>query len=85
MNTYDIRNMGTRQWIFWATGIPVTFVVLGLAVVAILNFDPVRGLWARLVERDGDRRVEEEWTHDRVMNRHTAPVYPMPQETYEYY
>ena len=60
MNTYDIRNMDTRQWIFWATAIPVTIIVMALAVVAVLNIDPVRALWARIVERDGKRRVVED-------------------------
>ena len=57
MNTYDIRNMGTKQWIFWATAIPVTFLVVGLAVVAVLHIDSIRELWARIVERDKKRRA----------------------------
>lgn len=57
MNTYDIRNMGTRQWLFWATAVPVTVLVIGLAIAAVLNFEPVRGLWAGIVERDRSRRV----------------------------
>lgn len=60
MNTYDIRNMDTRQWIFWATAIPVTIIVMALAVFAVLHIDPVRALWARIVERDGNRRVVED-------------------------
>ena len=60
MNTYDIRNMGTSQWIFWAAAIPVTIIVVGLAVVAVLKIDAARGLWAKIIERDGNRRVEEE-------------------------
>ena len=60
MNTYDIRNTNTRQWIFWATAIPVTILVMGLAIVAVLKFDPLRGVWARLVERDRRQRVGRE-------------------------
>ena len=60
MNTYDIRNMDTKQWLFWATAVPVTVLVMGLAVVAVLNFDPVRGLWARVVDRDNSQRVRRE-------------------------
>lgn len=44
MNTYDIRNMDTKQWLPWATAVPVTVLVMGLAVVAVPNFDPVREL-----------------------------------------
>ena len=57
MNTSDIRNMGKNQWIFWATAIPVTFLVVGLAVIAVLHIDSVRELWARIVERDRKQRV----------------------------
>ena len=60
MNTYDIRNMDTRQWLFWATAVPVTVLVMGLAVVAVLNFDLVRGIWARVVDRDNSQRVRRE-------------------------
>ena len=60
MNTYDIRNMDTKQWLFWATAVPVTVLVMGLAVVAVLNFDPVRALWARVVDRDNSQRVGRE-------------------------
>lgn len=60
MNTYDIRNMNTKQWLFRATAVPVTVPVMGLAVVAVLNFDPVRGLWARVVDRDDSQRVGRE-------------------------
>ena len=60
MNTYDIRNMDTRQWLFWATAVPVTVLVMGLAVVAVLNLDPVRGVWARVVDRDNSKPVKRE-------------------------
>ena len=59
MNTYDIRNMNTRQWLFWATAVPVTVLVIGLAVAAVLNFEPVRGLWAGIVERDRSQRARK--------------------------
>ena len=71
MNTYDIRNMGTRQWLFWATAVPVTVLVIGLAVAAVLNFEPVRGLWAGIVERDRSRRVgrvESKREEDDIVN-----------------
>lgn len=57
MNTYDIRNMDKNQWIFWATAIPVTFIVVGLSAIAVLRIDSVRELWIRSVERDRHRRV----------------------------
>lgn len=60
MNTYDIRNMDTKQWLFWATAVPVTVLVMGLAVVAVLDIDPMRGLWARVVDLDDSQRVGRE-------------------------
>ena len=71
MNTYDIRNIGTRQWPFWATAVPVTVLVMGLAVVVVLNFDPVRGVWARLVEGDRSNRVGRE---DVIEERHEGVI-----------
>ena len=38
----------------------VTVLVMGLAVVAVLNYGPVRGLWARAVDRDDSQRVGRE-------------------------
>ena len=79
MNTYDIRNMSTRQWIFWATAIPVTTIVVGLAVVAVLNIDPVRGLWARIVERDQNLRIVQEEDNEEMYGN-PAATYPTPPE-----
>ena len=62
MNTYDIRNMNTRQWILWATAIPVTIIIVPLAVFAVLHIDPGRGFWTRIAERDQDlRTVQDKW------------------------
>jgi hypothetical protein len=33
MNTFDIRNMGGSQWVFWAAGVPFTILIL----VILLN------------------------------------------------
>lgn len=44
MNTYDVRDMGTKQWLFWVTAVPVTVLVIGLAVLAVVKFEPVRGI-----------------------------------------
>lgn len=32
MNTNDVRNMEKSQWVFWATAVPLTAVIVGLAV-----------------------------------------------------
>ena len=68
MNTYDIRNMGAKQWIFWATAIPVTIIVVALAVVLVLNIDPMRGLWASIVGRGRTGRVVEDVEEEELLD-----------------
>ena len=77
MNTYEIRNMNSRQWVFWATAIPVTFIVIGLAIVAVLNVDSVRAVWARIVERDGRQRAGKEEPGQVVDGDMVAPPLPL--------
>ncbi|KAL7783912.1 hypothetical protein V8C43DRAFT_325663 [Trichoderma afarasin] len=45
MNTADVRNMQYKQWLFWATGIPVTLFVLTLACIYGYKGDEIRD-WA---------------------------------------
>jgi hypothetical protein len=33
MNTYDVRNMSVDQWVFWATALPLTFLILTLCLI----------------------------------------------------
>ena len=70
--------MGTKQWLFWATAVPVTVLVMGLAVVAVLSFDPVRGFWARLVQRDRRQRVGREEHVVPRQGRRPTVVYGPP-------
>ncbi|KAM0263513.1 hypothetical protein ACHAQJ_001131 [Trichoderma viride] len=42
MNTADVRSMNHNQWLFWATGIPVTIFVLALACIYGYKGDEVR-------------------------------------------
>lgn len=39
MNTNDIRNMDQRQWVFWVSAIPLTIIVIALALFVIRHFD----------------------------------------------
>jgi len=41
MNTNDIRNMSNSQSTFWAIALPVTIVVVGLAVLAAYKGDSI--------------------------------------------
>lgn len=32
MNTYDVRNMETKQWVFWATALPLIVIIITLCL-----------------------------------------------------
>lgn len=52
MNTADIRDMDTRQWIFWVTALPVTIIVIVFALFAIRYFESARQTFGRYVYRN---------------------------------
>lgn len=33
MNTYDVRNMNINQWVFWATALPLTVLIVTLCLI----------------------------------------------------
>jgi Mg2+ and Co2+ transporter CorA len=33
MNTYDVRNMSTKQWVFWATAIPLMVIIILVCLI----------------------------------------------------
>jgi hypothetical protein len=42
MNTSDIRNLSQGQWLFWLIALPVTGVVIGLAILVVLKGENIR-------------------------------------------
>lgn len=42
MNTVDVRNLKQGQWLFWTIALPVTTVVIGLAVLVVLKGESIR-------------------------------------------
>ncbi|KAH8802972.1 hypothetical protein F5884DRAFT_903578 [Xylogone sp. PMI_703] len=42
MNTVDIRNQNTTQWLFWAIALPITAVVVALALLVAYRYDEMR-------------------------------------------
>lgn len=42
MNTVDIRNQDTTQWLFWAIALPITAAVVVLALVVAYRYDEIR-------------------------------------------
>ncbi|KAL8778183.1 MAG: hypothetical protein Q9194_002146 [Teloschistes cf. exilis] len=51
MNVNDIRNMGRSQWVFWASALPLTAIVAGLALLIAYKIEPVKDLWSGIAER----------------------------------
>lgn len=47
MNTSDIRDLSQGQWLFWLIALPVTTVVIGLAVVVVLKGETIREYFIR--------------------------------------
>ena len=45
MNTSDIRDMSRPQWVFWASAIPLTLIVLGVSFFVARKIEPLRDLW----------------------------------------
>lgn len=45
MNTVDIRNQGSTQVVFWEVAVPLTTVVIGLALLVGYKFEAMRE-WA---------------------------------------
>ncbi|KAK3648111.1 hypothetical protein LTR56_002589 [Elasticomyces elasticus] len=51
MNTADIRDTAHGQWIYWATAIPLTVVVIAVTL-RYVDVPPLRRWWARRKEQD---------------------------------
>ncbi|KAL3418191.1 mg2+ transporter, partial [Phlyctema vagabunda] len=58
MNTVDIRDMGSSQWLFWAVGIPVTVIVVGLSLVFAHKIEPTREWWGRVKNRFSSAKIQ---------------------------
>lgn len=53
MNTSDIRNLRQGQWLFWSVGGPLTAVVIGVALLAVLKGEAIREF---MIRKDGELR-----------------------------
>ncbi|KAF2684217.1 hypothetical protein K458DRAFT_404491 [Lentithecium fluviatile CBS 122367] len=47
MNTSDIRDLNQGQWLFWLIALPVTSVVIGIAVLVVLKGETIREFFIR--------------------------------------
>jgi len=86
MNTIDVRNLEQGQWLFWTIALPVTTVVIGLAVLVVLKGESIREF---LIKREGakDRgimnapsrslsRRESTWPHKTALGHTTTAWKP---------
>ena len=82
MNTADIRSMGKHQWVFWASAVPVTIVVIALSLFAIRYFEPARQVLGRYVYRNDFEQPEFiQIPGDRIAGQafdEPPPLYPTP-------
>ncbi|KIX02903.1 uncharacterized protein Z518_08846 [Rhinocladiella mackenziei CBS 650.93] len=70
MNTADIRNQESGQWVFWAAAIPLTFVVVALTVWIGYNSESLsQWLWMWQTNRK-QRQFKSSWEESRAEKRH---------------
>jgi Mg2+ and Co2+ transporter CorA len=55
MNTSDVRDLAQGQWLYWTISLPVTMLVIGIAVLVVLKGESVREFFIKR-QMMGDRR-----------------------------
>ena len=69
MNTTDIRDLEKGQWLFWAIALPVTSIVIGLAVVVVLKGESIREFFISYQEaRDRKQISTASMPKDKTMS-----------------
>jgi hypothetical protein len=67
MNTYDVRNMSVNKWVFWATALPLTFLIIVLCLAWAGELDGLlrgfKGLWKSKSVKKKYRKVEDDSDH----------------------
>jgi hypothetical protein len=83
MNTSDIRDLSQGQWLFWLIALPVTTVVIGLAVLVVLKGETIREFFIRR-EVAKDRQTSASTSMSakrRLSTRMTGPSVGLKQPT----
>lgn len=60
MNTIDIRNQDNPQWVFWASAVPLTAVVVGFSLFVARKIDSIKETWSSIIARWGTQEAPEE-------------------------
>ena len=58
MNTIDIRNQDRPQWIFWASAVPLTVLVVGISLLVAQKIESVKDSWSNFMARWENPRSE---------------------------
>lgn len=81
MNTNDIRNMDSKQNLFWAVAIPVTFIVLLAAFIYAYKGDEVSDVVAQWLHSTLAREESEESEQAEEAGK-AAKLGPRRQQTW---
>ncbi|KAL8689744.1 MAG: hypothetical protein Q9224_004573, partial [Gallowayella concinna] len=86
MNTTDIRDTKYPQWIFWASALPLTIAVVGIALFVAQKMEPVQDLWSRFSEKldarhEAPSRIYRPPTEDQKGSRNTVGDVEVPDES----
>jgi Mg2+ and Co2+ transporter CorA len=85
MNTADMRDMSNNQWLFWATGIPVTIFVLALAYIYGYKGDEIRDWMIQRLDNPSSNLSRSEFGRGREdhtsMHESWLPTYKPRRHT----
>jgi hypothetical protein len=76
MNTSDIRNTKSGQWLFWTIAVPVTSVVIGLSLLVVLKGEAIRELLIK-ARSNKSLRITSKQGVDRTFSRALTNVSTM--------
>ena len=60
MNTSDIRNTKSGQWLFWTVAVPVTLVVIVLSLLVVLKGETIRELLIKARSKNSIRTMSKQ-------------------------
>ncbi|KAL9010279.1 MAG: hypothetical protein Q9173_004768 [Seirophora scorigena] len=61
MNVADIRDMARPQWVFWASAVPLTALVVGISFFVARKIEPLKDWWQGVAGRWKTKPVPGGW------------------------
>ena len=90
MKITDIRLTERHQWVFWATAVPITILILGLSLLVVRYLESAREALSMVWDsrKPGTRDIigppsqQQRYSHQRQVDHNTAAPGPVlrPQE-----